>query len=113
MPGTLESVDVQLPLAAEESTNGRCGSSSGTRRCSTPAYGPRSGICSGCYRVVSDVLHECRPEDLADRFTATVDGLAIQILPASTEMRPDRMRSPPPRAFEPHLDLTDHPGAPG
>lgn len=71
------------------------------------------GICSGCYRVVSDVLHECRPEDLADRFTATVDGLAIQILPASTEMRPDRMRSPPPRAFEPHLDLTDHPGAPG
>ncbi|UXX91575.1 TetR family transcriptional regulator C-terminal domain-containing protein [Streptomyces sp. AD2-2] len=78
------------------STNGRCG--------------------SGWYRAVADVLHECRcvgltpeadVEALADPFTATVDGLAIQILAGSTDMRPDRMRSPLLRAFEPHLGLTD------
>ncbi|MFI6407647.1 TetR family transcriptional regulator C-terminal domain-containing protein [Streptomyces sp. NPDC050548] len=45
-------------------------------------------------------------EALADRFTAMVDGLAMQILAGSTEMRPDRMRSLLLRAFEPHLDLT-------
>jgi hypothetical protein len=37
----------------------------------------------------------------------------MQILAGSTEMRPDRMRSLLLRAFEPHLDLTDHPGTPG
>jgi len=67
---------------------------------------------------VVDLLHECRSEGLApeadvealaDRFTAMVDGLAMQILAGSTEMRPDRMRLLLLRAFEPHLDLTDRP----
>ncbi|MEW1644070.1 TetR/AcrR family transcriptional regulator [Streptomyces sp. NPDC091219] len=78
-------------------------------------------IYAGWYRVVVDVLHECRSEGLApeadvealaDRFTAMVDGLAIQILAGSTHMRPDRMRSLLLHAFEPHLDLTDRPSPP-
>ncbi|SEF01185.1 hypothetical protein SAMN05216489_09587 [Streptomyces sp. 3213] len=49
---------------------------------------------------------EADVEALADRFTAMVDGPAMRILAGSTAMRPDRMRSLPLRAFEPHLDLT-------
>ncbi|MFC1401825.1 MULTISPECIES: TetR/AcrR family transcriptional regulator [Streptacidiphilus] len=65
-------------------------------------------------RLVVELLRECRDEGLApeadiealaDRFTAMVDGLAIQILAGSTDMTPDRMRSLLRRAFEPHLDL--------
>ncbi|WP_405996043.1 TetR family transcriptional regulator C-terminal domain-containing protein [Streptomyces sp. NBC_00986] len=79
-------------------------------------------IYSGCCRVAVDVLDECPfeglapeadVEALADRFTAMVDGLAIQILAGSTELWPDRMRSLLLRAFEPHLAPIDHPGAPG
>lgn len=64
--------------------------------------------------MVVDVLHECRAEglapdmevdDLADSFTALVDGLAIQILAGSTGMRTDRMRALLSKAFEPHFTL--------
>ncbi|MGW6441685.1 TetR family transcriptional regulator C-terminal domain-containing protein [Lentzea sp. NPDC055074] len=63
----------------------------------------------------SALLHECRAEglcagadveELADRFTAITDGPAVQMLTSSTGMRPNRMRSLLPRAFEPELVLT-------
>ncbi|GLY50672.1 TetR family transcriptional regulator [Lentzea sp. NBRC 102530] len=66
--------------------------------------------------VVVGLLHECRAEGLspdadvealADRFTALVDGLAVQILAGSTAMTPDRMRELLLRAFEPDLVLAD------
>ena len=71
-------------------------------------------VYSGWYQVVLDLLRECQAEGLApgadvealaDRFTAMVDGLAIQILANSTDMQPDRMRALLLRAFEPYLEL--------
>ncbi|WP_052438899.1 TetR/AcrR family transcriptional regulator [Streptacidiphilus jiangxiensis] len=72
-------------------------------------------VYSGWYEVVLGLLRDCQAEGLApdtdvealaERFTAMVDGLAIQILAHSTGMHPDRMRSLLLSAFEPHLDLT-------
>ena len=72
-------------------------------------------VYSGWYQVVLDLLRECQVEGLApgadvealaDRFTAMVDGLAIQILANSTDMQPDRMRALLLRAFEPYLELS-------
>ncbi|MFF4596670.1 TetR family transcriptional regulator C-terminal domain-containing protein [Amycolatopsis sp. NPDC001319] len=71
-------------------------------------------IYSSWRRLVVDLLRECRREGLApeadvealaDRFTAMVDGLAIQILVGSTDLTPDRMRTLLLQAFEPHLVL--------
>ncbi|MFF4704735.1 TetR family transcriptional regulator C-terminal domain-containing protein [Streptomyces sp. NPDC001288] len=74
-------------------------------------------IYSGWHQAVVELLHECRSdgslapqadaEALADRFTAMIDGLAMQILANSTDMRPDRMRRLLLQAFEPHLYLTE------
>ncbi|MFG2785058.1 TetR family transcriptional regulator C-terminal domain-containing protein [Streptomyces prunicolor] len=114
MPGTLEPVEVQLPLAADDIDEWSVWIQFWNQAMLEPRLRPaQRRIHSGWYRVVVDVLHECRSEGLApeadvealaDRFTAMVDGLAIQILAGSTEMRPDRMRSLLLRAFEPHLD---------
>ncbi|MEV5530419.1 TetR/AcrR family transcriptional regulator [Streptomyces prunicolor] len=115
-------IEVQLPLAADDIDEWSVWIQFWNQAMLEPRLRPaQRRIYSGWYRVVVDVLHECRSEGLApeadvealaDRFTAMVDGLAMQILAGSTEMRPDRMRSLLLRAFEPHLDLTDHPGTP-
>ncbi|WP_043259156.1 TetR family transcriptional regulator C-terminal domain-containing protein [Streptomyces prunicolor] len=116
-------IEVQLPLTADDIDEWSVWIQFWNQAMLEPRLRPaQRRIYSGWYRVVVDVLDECRSEGLApeadvealaDRFTAMVDGLAMQILAGSTEMRPDRMRSLLLRAFEPHLDLTDHPGTPG
>jgi AcrR family transcriptional regulator len=112
-------IEVQLPLADDDIDEWSVWIQFWNQAMLEPRLRPaQRRIYSGWYRVVVDLLHECRSEGLApeadiealaDRFTAMVDGLAIQILANSTEMRPDRMRSLLLRAFEPHLDLTDRP----
>ncbi|WP_329265103.1 TetR family transcriptional regulator C-terminal domain-containing protein [Streptomyces sp. NBC_01478] len=110
-------IEVQLPLAADDIDEWSVWIQFWNQAMLEPLLRPaQRRIYSGWYRVVVDVLHECRSEGLApeadiealaDRFTAMVDGLAIQILANSTDMQPDRMRALLLHAFEPHLDLTD------
>lgn len=66
--------------------------------------------------VVVGLVRECQadglapdadPETLATRFTALVDGLAIQLLTGTAHMTVDRMREMLLDAFEPHLTLRE------
>ncbi|MFJ9626277.1 TetR family transcriptional regulator C-terminal domain-containing protein [Streptomyces sp. NPDC091280] len=109
-------IEVQLPLTADDIDEWSVWIQFWNQAMLEPGLRPaQRRIYSGWYRVVVDLLHECRAaglvpeadiEALADRFTAMVDGLAMQILAGSTGMSPDRMRSLLLRAFEPHLDLS-------
>ena len=109
-------VEVQLPLSADDIDEWSVWIQFWTQAMLEPELqAAQQRIYSGWYQVVVELLHECQSEGLApeadvealaDRFTAMVDGLAIQILAHSTEMRPDRMRALLLRAFEPDIELT-------
>ncbi|MFJ6728712.1 TetR family transcriptional regulator C-terminal domain-containing protein [Streptomyces sp. NPDC091281] len=110
-------IEVQLPLTADDIDEWSVWIQFWNQAMLEPGLRPaQQQIYSGWYRVVVELLHECRSEHslapeadievLADQFTAMVDGLAIQILANSTAMQPDRMRSLLLRSFEPHIDLT-------
>ncbi|WP_394619774.1 TetR family transcriptional regulator C-terminal domain-containing protein [Lentzea sp. JNUCC 0626] len=116
-------VEVQLPLAADDIDEWSVWVQFWGQAMLQPRLRPaQRRVYSEWRRVVVALLHDCRAEGLspdadvealADRFTALVDGLAIQILAGSTEMAPERMRELLLRAFEPDLVLTDRPRATG
>lgn len=108
-------IEVQLPVATDDIDEWSVWIQFWNQAMLEPQLRPaQRRTYSGWHQVVLDLLRECQAEGLAldadvealaDRFTAMVDGLAIQILASSTEMQPDRMRSLLLRAFEPHLEL--------
>ncbi|MFJ9565282.1 TetR family transcriptional regulator C-terminal domain-containing protein [Streptomyces fuscichromogenes] len=109
-------IEVQLPLTGDDIDEWSLWIQFWNQAMLDPRLRPaQRRIYSGWYEVVVELLHECGAEGdlapeadveaLADRFTAMVDGLAMQILAGSTSMGPDRMRSLLMGAFEPYLDL--------
>lgn len=108
-------IDVQLPVTAGDVDEWSVWVQFSSQAMLEPRLRPAQRLVySDWRRLVVELLHECRAEGLcanadvealADRFTAMVDGLAIQILASSTEMRPERMRALLLRAFEPDLVL--------
>ncbi|MFD9740849.1 TetR family transcriptional regulator C-terminal domain-containing protein [Umezawaea sp. NPDC059074] len=109
-------IEVQLVLTTEDVDEWSVWIQFWTQAMLEPRLRPaQRRIYSDWRRLVVTLLAECRTEglladvdidELADRFTAMVDGLAIQILADSTDMSPNRMRSLLLTAFEPHLTLT-------
>lgn len=68
--------------------------------------------------TVASLVRECQAaghgidadaEDLASRFTAMVDGLALQVLASTSDMTVERMRGLLLDAFEPHIRLRGRP----
>ncbi|SFR04130.1 DNA-binding transcriptional regulator, AcrR family [Lentzea waywayandensis] len=109
-------IDVQLPLATDDVDEWSVWVQFWSQAMFEPRLRPvQRLVYSDWRRIVVDLLGECRAEGLcagadvealADRFIAMADGLAVQILASSTEMRSDRMRELLLRAFEPDLVLT-------
>ncbi|WP_326837295.1 TetR/AcrR family transcriptional regulator [Amycolatopsis rhabdoformis] len=109
-------IDVQLPLNPDDVDEWSVWIQFWNQAMLEPGLRPaQRRIYSSWRALVVELLHECRSEGLAagadiealaDRFTAMVDGLAIQILAGSTDLTPDRMRTLLRQAFEPHLTLT-------
>ncbi|MDX8142033.1 TetR/AcrR family transcriptional regulator [Lentzea sp. BCCO 10_0061] len=109
-------VEVQLPLGTDDVDEWSVWVQFWSQAMLEPRLRPvQRLVYSDWRRVVVDLLGECRAEGLcggadvealADRFIAMADGLAVQILASSTEMRSDRMRDLLLRAFEPDLVLT-------
>ncbi|WP_370115442.1 TetR family transcriptional regulator C-terminal domain-containing protein [Streptacidiphilus sp. MAP12-33] len=109
-------IEVQLPLTTDDIDEWSVWIQFWNQAMLEPPLRPVQRLAySGWHQVVLDLLRECQAEGglapgadveaLAERFTAMVDGLAIQILADSTAMRPERMRALLLRAFEPYLDL--------
>jgi AcrR family transcriptional regulator len=78
--------------------------------------GPQLEAYARWRSVVLDLILECQAAGhapgadagaLASRFTAMVDGLAIQVLATTSDLTTDRMRELLLDAFEPHLSLRD------
>lgn len=109
-------VEVQLPLGTDDVDEWSVWVQFWSQAMLEPRLRPvQRLVYSDWRRVVVDLLGECRAEGLcggadvealADRFIAMADGLAVQILASSTEMRSDRMRELLLRAFEPDLVIT-------
>lgn len=108
-------IEVQLPAAEEDIEEWSIWLQSWNEAMFLPELrGPQLEAYGRWRDVVVELVRECQAAGhavgadagaLASRFTAMVDGLAIQVLASTADMTTDRMRELLLDAFEPHLTL--------
>lgn len=108
-------IEVQLPAGDEDVDEWSIWFQSWTDAMLHPELRAEQGRIYGRWRnTVLEVIRECQREShgrdadaeaLASRFTALVDGLAMQVLAGTAEMSVARMRTLLLEAFQPHIAL--------